>query len=175
MKLTHPFRLLALTLLSFSLASCATSYQPVGTDVTGGHSFRRLAEDVFEVEFRGNGFTEPKRAKDFATLRAAEVCREHNFRYFSLVGEGDNSRTDIVHMGGTSYTTGTVNTYGGSGTYSGTTTTTATNIPVHKPRPSVTIKCYTAIPGGHAGPVREADSVIRELRGKYKLDKKSSS
>jgi hypothetical protein len=171
MRLGHTLRFLALTALCFGLSSCATSYQPVGTDATGGHSFRRLAEDVFEVEFRGNGFTEPKRAKDFATLRAAEVCREHNFRYFSLVGEGDNSRTDIVRTGGTSYTTGTVNAYG---TFSGTTTTTATNIPIFKPRPSVTIKCYTTIPGGHAGPVRDADTVIRELRAKYKLDKRSS-
>ena len=163
-------RRFTLILLSLSLWGCATAYQRVGTDATGGHSFRRLAEDVFEVEFRGNGFTEPKRAKDFATLRAAEVCREHNFRYFSFIGEGDNSRTDIIHTGGTSYTTGTVSPYG---TFSGTTTTTATNIPVFKPRPSVTIKCYTSIPGGHAGPVSDAESVIRELRAKYKLDKNS--
>jgi hypothetical protein len=152
-----------------AFSSCATKYQSVGSDITGGHSFRRLAVDVFEVEFRGNGFTNPKRAKDFALLRSAEVCKEHNFRYFSLIGEGDNSRTDIMKMGSTSHTTGSINTYGGYGTYSGTTTTTTNDIPVHKPRPSVTIKCYTHQPGGHAGPVQEADRVIQELRTKYKI------
>ena len=170
MTLKQTFRSFCLILLSIALVSCATSYQPVGTDDTGGYSFRRLAEDVFEVEFRGNGLTAPKRAKDFATLRAAELCREHNFRYFSFIGEGDNSRTDTAHIGGTSYTTGTVSPYG---TYSGTTTTTGTDIPIFKPRPSVTIKCYTSIPGGHAGPVSDAENVVRELRAKYKLDKKS--
>jgi hypothetical protein len=151
------------------LSGCATPYQRVGTDVSGGHSFSRLAEDVFQVEFAANGFTEPRRARDFATLRAAEVCREHNFRYFSIIAEADKSRTEIMHTGGTSYSTGTVNAFG---TYSGTTTYTNTAMPVHKPKMALTIKCYTTKPGGHAGLVEDASVAIQTLRAKYKLDER---
>lgn len=153
------------------VCSCATAYQPDGTDGTGGYTFARLSENVFKVEFSGNGFTEPKRAKDFALLRAAEICLEHNYRYFSISGEGDNSRTDTIRTGETHYTTGTINSYGGFNTFTGTTTSTATNIPVFKPSPSVTIICYDKIPGGHSGPVKSAMEVKSELRAKYKLNR----
>lgn len=152
-----------------SLIGCATPYQKVGTDVSGGYAFRRLGTDVFKVEFLGNGFTQPKRAMDFAMLRAAEVCLEHNFRYFSVIGEGDLSSSETVYTGGTAQTTGYVSPYG---TYSGTTTYTPTAMPVFKPGSELTIRCYTSRPGGHAGRVDDASAVVSELRAKYKLDKK---
>lgn len=164
-----PVRLLV-ALLALALAGCATAYQKVGTDNTGGHSFRRLTEDVFEVQFKGNGFTDSKRASDFALLRAAEICREHNFRYFSVIGEADASRVDTARIGGTSYTSGTVNNYGGFGTYSATTTHTGRDIPIYKPGSVITIRCYTEQPGGHSGSVHEASEVIASLRAKYRMD-----
>ncbi len=155
-------------LLALSLTSCLapTAYQSDGTDGTGGHVFQRVSEDTFLVKFHGNGVTTPKRAKDFALLRAAELCRDHGFRYFSVVGEDDNTKTDIAHLGSTSNTFGTVNPYGG---FNATTTTYQSSIPVSKPRPSVMVKCYIRPPGGHSGPVKEASQVIAEIRQAYKL------
>lgn len=150
------------------LVSCATPYQKVGTDETGGHSFSRLSEDVFTVRFDGNGFTEPKKASDFALLRAAEICIEHNFKYFSILGEGDRSGSEVIKTGGFAHTTGTLNSYGG---YSGTTVYTASEMPIFKPGKEITIRCYVKMPGGHAGKVEDAASVVASLRAQYKLDK----
>jgi len=121
--------------------ACATPYQQVGTTVAGGYSTNRLSTETFEVRFDGNGFTDPKRAYDFAFLRAAEVAIEHNFPYFILIGHQDDTSTEIIRGNPTSFTTGTVNTYGGYGTYSGTTTTYSNNIPVTKPSIALRIFC----------------------------------
>lgn len=150
-------------------ASCATPYQEAGESVAGGHMFKRESTNVFKVAFSGNGFTSPKRAKDFAMLRAAEITLEHQFMYFTIIGKQDTSSTDYIDTGGSSYTTGTVSSHGGYSTYSGTTTYTPSTTPVHKPASLVAIRCYTARPSGHVGKVYDAKSVQDELRAKYKL------
>ena len=159
---------LVFTLLAIAIAGC-TPYQKIGTSVAGGHSFRQLSADVFTVVFLANGFTQPKRASDFALLRAAEVCLEHSFKYFSIIGEGDRSSSEIIHTGGTAYTTGTVNSFGG---YSGTTTYRPMTTPVFKPGSEITIKCYETLPGGHVGKVEDAAKVASSLKAKYHLNKK---
>jgi hypothetical protein len=111
------------------LAACSTPYQQVGTNVAGGFYSERIAENRFVVSFVGNGFTQPKRASDFAMLRAAETTLEYHFTYFAVDGRGDLSRTSMVHMGSTSTTTGTVSPYG---TYTGFTDTTSSDMPVFK-------------------------------------------
>jgi len=79
------------------LSACATPYQPIATTVAGGYSSTRLSEAVFDVRFNGNGFTNPKRAYDFAFLRAAEITLEHNYSYFVLIGHQDETSTEIIH------------------------------------------------------------------------------
>ena len=155
---------------SLLLMSCATPYQKRGTDSSGGHQFKRLSENTFAVGFSGNGFTQPKRASDFAMLRAAEVTLEHNYRYFSILGEEDRSSTELIHSGGTAYTTGTAYTYGGYGSYSGITTYTPSTTPVYKPGTMLTIRCYDRKPGGHAGQVYDAKQLRESMRAQYKLD-----
>jgi len=71
--------------------SCATRYGPIGTGMTGGHSFQRHSGDVFSVKFNANSYTAPKRASDFVMLRAAELCHEHHFSYFTILEEEDVS------------------------------------------------------------------------------------
>ena len=131
--------------------------------------FKRKAKDVFAVGFVGNGFTNPKKAKDFAMLRAAEVTLEHQFRYFTILGKEDMSSTDYVDTGGSSYTTGTVSNYGGYGSYSGHTTYTPSVTPVYKPGSAILIKCFTRQPSGHVGKIYDAAQVKSELRTKHKL------
>ena len=149
------------------VAGCATPYQKIGTDSTGGHMYRRLGKDTFTVSFLANGFTAPKRAVDFALLRAAEVTLEHGFLCFTIIGEEDLSSRETFQSGGTAYTTGTAKSYGGYTTYSGTTTYTPTETSVYKPGSEIAIHCFTDVPGDHAGMVYFAEKVKTELRTKY--------
>lgn len=160
-------------LLIVLMSGCATPYQQVGTSDAGGYSTNRLSTEAFEVRFDGNGFTDPKRAYDFAFLRAAEVALEHNFPYFVLIGHQDDTSTEIIYGTPTTYTSGTVNTYGNSATYSGTTTTYGNDIPVTKPSLALRIFCLETPDalGKHSGQVFTAAEVKKELRQKYKLDK----
>jgi hypothetical protein len=159
-----------ITLVLAALSGCATPYQKVGTDISGGHSFHRISNDVFVVSFMGNGFTPPRQAADFAMLRAAELALEHKFRYFTILGEFDRSGVDYAQFTTPGYTTGTVTNYGGFATFSATTTpATTTHIPIFKPGSELAIRCYDQTPGGHTGQVFEAANVASQLRVRYKL------
>jgi hypothetical protein len=153
------------------VTGCATPYQKVvGTDISGGHSFRRLTEDAFVVNFVANGFTPPKQAADFAMLRAAEVTLEHNFRYSTIVGEFDLSGVDYSQFTTPGHTTGTVTSYGGVAVFSATTTpATTTQVPIFKPGRGLAIRCYDRTPKGHAGKVYDAAMVASQIRSKYRL------
>lgn len=149
------------------LACCATPYQQVGTTVAGGFSSERIASNRFAVSFAGNGFTNPRRASDFALLRAAELTLEYNFRFFTLDGQRDLSHTSVAHMGSTSTTSGMVTPYG---TYSGVTNTTYNDIPIFKPGTQVIITCYDSMSEDrHVGRVYDAEAVREQLRSKYRL------
>ena len=154
------------------LFACATPYQRIGTTVAGGYSSTRVATNQFDVRFLGNGFTEPRRAYDFALLRASEVALEHNYPYFVLLGQQDQSKSEIVRGNSTSYTTGTLNTQGGFGSFNGTTTTYNNDIPVMKPGTALRIYCMESRDelGPHAGNVYDAQQVRSQLRSKYQLD-----
>lgn len=75
---------------------CATGYEPVGWFEKGGYSEIQLAENVFEVRFLGNRYTDSARASDFALLRSAEVVLAHGFRFFVVTGGDDSVRTRVV-------------------------------------------------------------------------------
>src|SRR5690348_5147492 len=106
----------------FVVITGCTPYKPIGQSEAGGHSMQRLAIDVFKVNFDANGFTSPKRASDLAMLRAAEVCMEHGFSMFTILGQEDRATSETIHTGGTAYSTGYLSSYG---TYSGTTSYTS--------------------------------------------------
>jgi len=64
-------KLIAIVILAFILQGCATSYQK--TSFTGGYSETQLDENVFNVSFKGNGYTSRERVADFTLLRSAEL------------------------------------------------------------------------------------------------------
>ena len=66
------------------LWGCATPYQESG--FSGGYKETRLKKNVFRVSFKGNSFTDKRRASDFALLRCAEVTLEKGFRFFVIAG-----------------------------------------------------------------------------------------
>lgn len=71
-----------------ALGGCATGYQPQG--FSGGFTELQLSENVFKVDFAGNGFTSPQRVEEMALLRSAELTLHKGFRYFALA----DSRVD---------------------------------------------------------------------------------
>jgi hypothetical protein len=50
-----------------------------------GFSSTQLDENVFQVSFRGNGYTRHERANDLALRRSAEVALEHGYPFFTII------------------------------------------------------------------------------------------
>ena len=65
------------------LAGCTTVYGPMGP--TGGYIDTRLADDTWQVEFRGNENTDAPTIANFAQLRAAELCANDSYRYLQII------------------------------------------------------------------------------------------
>ncbi len=153
-------RLIAAVLM-LTFAGCATPYQRVA--FAGGFSETQLAENVFKVSFRGNGYTGREQASDFALLRAAEVTIENGFRYFAVVDEQSYASHSTYTTPTTTYGSATAygNTaYGSATTYGGQTYL------ISKPSSNNMIVCFKDKPEGF---VFEAAFVARSLRQKYGL------
>ena len=150
---------LKITVCALLLAGCSTAYQSNG--FSGGWRETQLGEDVFQVSFRGNGYTSGDRAADFAFLRCAEVALEHGYSYFTLVESKASTQTSTYTapstVSGTSTTSGGI-TYGNATVSGGQTTTWV------KPSASNTVWAFKTKPAGFA---YDARFVVRSLRQKY--------
>lgn len=92
-------KLTAFLILSILLAGCATTYQR--SSFSGGYSETRLGDNIFQVFFKGNGYTGRERAVDFCLLRSAEVAIENGFRYFVIVDSEKHTETgSFIEFGG---------------------------------------------------------------------------
>ncbi len=100
---------LALVCLAL-LAGCATPYAPNG--MPGGYSESQLAEDVFRVTFKGNGYTKLDQAEEMALLRSAEVVSEKGYSHFVLLDERVHVEQQTFTTPMQARTTGTLNSYG---------------------------------------------------------------
>jgi hypothetical protein len=109
------------------MVGCATKYQADG--FTGGFTETQVAENVWRVAFRGNGYTRSTRAEELALLRSADLAIQNGFRYFAFIESRiDKSSVAITSptqstssfsansYGGNIYGTGTTTTYGGNTT-----------------------------------------------------------
>lgn len=151
-----------------ALSSCATAYQPIG--LGGGYSETQLGENIFQVTFRGNGYTSRERASDFTLLRSAEVALKHGFRYFVVVRSGGGSRVGVYTTPMTSYSTGSAYASGGYAYGNAATTTYGGQaFLISKPRVIDTILCYKEKPKTGAL-VFDAEFVVKSLKQKYGLD-----
>ena len=159
--------LFILALATVLLGGCATTYQP--NSFTGGYSETQLGENIFQVSFRGNGYTSRERASDFSLLRSAEVALENGFRYFVIVESEKGSKVGAYTTPTTSYTTGSA--YGsGNYAYGSATTTTygGQTYFISKPRATNTILCFKEKPEIN-GLVFDAEFVAKSIRQKYNL------
>jgi hypothetical protein len=151
--------------VSALLAGCATAYQRDG--LAGGYTETQFGENIFQVSFRGNGYTRGERASDFALLRSAEVATENGFRYFIVVESGKDSSLSTYTTPTQSYTTGSAYGHGNMAYGSATTTTYGgqTYI-IRKPSATNTIICFKEKPG-ITGLVFDAEFVKKSLKQKY--------
>lgn len=157
-------KLLPLLILGALLSGCATSYQ---RGLSRGYTETQLGENIFQVSFRGNGYTRGDRAADFALLRSAEVATANGFRYFVVAESAKDSSLSTYTTPTQSYTTGSATVYGGSANFSANTTTYGgQTFIIRKPSATNTIVCFKEKPA-IAGLVFDAQFVTRSLREKY--------
>lgn len=92
-KIVRKFLYINIFLFTILLAGCATPYQ--SKSFVGGFSETQIAEDIFIINFEGNGFTSRTRASDFTLLRCAELTLQNNFKYFIVL---DSSNYEKKHF-----------------------------------------------------------------------------
>ncbi|MCG2725331.1 MAG: hypothetical protein L6420_03565 [Elusimicrobia bacterium] len=148
-------------------SGCATAYKRNG--FTGGYSETQLGENIFQVSFRGNGYSSRTRASDFALLRSAEIALENGFRYFIITDAEKYSKESTYKTPTRSHTTGSVSSYGnysyGSAktkTYGGQT------YKFSKPTANNTIVCFKEKPNIE-GAVFDANFIVSSIKGKYNI------
>jgi len=157
-------KLIAITITILILQGCATSYQQTG--FTGGYSETQLDENVFNISFRGNGYTGRERVADFTLLRSAELTLENGFQYFAIIDANSYTSNSTYATPTTSHTTGSAY---GSGNYayvSATTTTTGgQTYNISKPSSSNTIVCFKEKP--ETVFTYNANFIYQNIRQKY--------
>ncbi|MCP4746323.1 MAG: hypothetical protein GY874_09315 [Desulfobacteraceae bacterium] len=156
-----------LALLALILFGCATPYQKSGFE--GGYSEAQLGENLFQVSFRGNGYTGLERITDFTLLRSAEVTLKNGFKYFVIV-ESDRKSKDYTRKTPTrSRTTGSMFSIGDYSNIETTTTTSGgDSYTVSKYRITNIIVCYKDKPEIEEL-VFTAEFVNKSIRQKYDL------
>ena len=150
------------------LSGCATAYQR--QSFTGGYSDTQLGENIFQVSFRGNGYTSRERVSDFSLLRSAELALEKGFRYFIIVDSEKYSKTGTYTTPTQSYTTGSAYGYGNYAHGSATTTTYGgQTFFISKPRATNTVLCFKEKPEMD-GLFFNADFVVKSIKQKYGIN-----
>lgn len=161
-----------------ALASCSTPYQSQG--LTGGFSTTQLDTNVFQVSFKGNGYTSPEKAADYTLLKSAELALDNGFRYFQIIDSKQYSKISTYTTPTTVSTNinmnhqGTAQSNSYNTTYSGTSHGHATSTisggettVVQKPRSNNTIVCYKEKPEGFS---YNAEMIKKSLRDKYGIN-----
>jgi len=160
---------LAIALTALVLTGCATAYQRQG--LTGGYSDTQLGENIFQVSFRGNGYTSRERASDFSLLRSAELTLDRGFRYFVIVESEKDTKIGTYTTPTQSYTTGSAYGYGNYAYGTATTTTYGGQTYfITKPRTTNTILCFKQKPE-IKGLVFDAEFVVKSIKQKYRISK----
>jgi hypothetical protein len=158
-------RIFAIVALSVLLGACATAYKPKG--FTGGFSETQLDRNVFRVSFRGNGYTRPERAEDFALLRSAELVLKNGFTHFIIIDGRSSTEYGAYTTPTQSYTTGSVTSFGNTAYGSATTTTYGgQTFLIRRPSATNTIVCFQGKPD-IPGLVYDAQFVFYSLAQKY--------
>jgi hypothetical protein len=165
------------------LMGCVTPYQREG--FRGGFSDTRLQENLFTVNFEGNGYCSRGRAQDFGMLRCAEVTLEHGFNFFAIADSSADEKTTLYHSGGSAQTYGTMSSSGNtaSGTFN-TYSSPGYTVPISMPCVSYMIFCFKEKPEGKqlifdasflANSVRQKYGIVASVETKIKTEEAPTS
>jgi hypothetical protein len=152
---------------AFLIEGCATGYTDRG--MMGGYSETRLDENVFQVSFRGNGYTSSERASDFTMLRSAELVLEHGYKYFAVIDQ-DSSVSNSTYTTPTTTNTN-VNVFGTGNSAFGTATSTTTGgqtYNISKPSSSNTIVGFVEKPDDIF--TYNAEFIFQSITDKYGIN-----
>jgi hypothetical protein len=149
-------------ILTLLLTACATPYQSKG--FLGGFTDMQLDKDVFQITFKGNGYTSSGDVQNMALLRASELTLQHGFKYFVIVANNDVGRRGVMQMPSSATTTTTG--FGTPTLQSNTTFNGGQIIPVHMPGTMTTIVCMEKKPEGIFS--YNAQAVFDSLSKQYK-------
>lgn len=95
-------KILAIVFTLLFIAGCtATSYHPL--NYNGGYSETQLSEDIYKVNFKGNGYTSAEQASDFSLLRCADLSLANNFKYFYVLSEQQQIDSQSYYIPPTTY------------------------------------------------------------------------
>ena len=156
--------LILVATMALFLQGCATSYQKSG--FSGGYSETQLDENVFNVSFRGNGYTGRERVADFTLLRSAELMLEHGYNYFAVIDANSYTSNSAYTTPTSSYTTGSAYGTGNYAYGSATTTTTGgQTYNISKPSSSNTIVGFKDKPSNTF--TYNANFIYKNIRQKY--------
>lgn len=86
----------AATLSGCSTAILVTHYEPAG--LRGGYTDKRMSEDRYRIQFRGNGFVPADLVTAFATMRGAELCEAAGYPYLTVLSK--NMLTTHLYVNG---------------------------------------------------------------------------
>lgn len=145
---------------ALAVSACATKYQDMG--FTGGVAAHQMANDLYRIEARGNGYTGRNVVQDYMLLKAAETTKSTGHTHFTVVDQGDASSTAAMVTPGSAQTN-----FIGRSAY--TTYTPATVTPIFKPGADAYIKVLT-VPNGQQPPAGaiSADEIIQFVGSRVK-------
>ncbi|AMG02616.2 TPA: hypothetical protein RUZ63_003503 [Vibrio cholerae] len=154
------------TFIAFFLNGCATAYQ--SESFTGGYSETQLDENVFVVNFEGNGYTSKKRAAAFTMLRSAELTLNNGYSFFAIIDSNSYTSTGTYTTPTTANTTTNMTNFGNFST--GTATTTFTGgqtYRISKPSNTNTIVMFKERPTDIF--TYNAEFVSKSLKSEYSI------
>lgn len=97
----HLCRFLALAVIP--LITACSAYGPASWVSKTGYREERMRRDLYQVHYQGDETIADDRLKDFAWLRAAELCLEKGFTHFEIVTRLPENGADFtVNVGASS-------------------------------------------------------------------------
>src|SRR5215813_12674361 len=77
-------RKLLLAVVMAAVAGCSTTHNP--EDIGGGYSDLPLAQDTYQVDVRGTGYTSADTVRKIGLVRAADIAISHGYDKFIILG-----------------------------------------------------------------------------------------
>jgi len=155
--------LLAL-IFSFTIGCAA---QVKVKEFTERYKETKIAENLWQVSFRNDGYTQKERASDFLLYRCAELTLNNGRQYFSIVDESSDIRSSTLKIPSHTSKAGSVQNLANSATYGGGSQILGGQmLNIRKPVITATIKTFLEKPKG-LGKIFNPKTIIQSFKKKY--------